>query len=256
MLAAVIALVAGCDDPTLARRPPALDAMVVFMILDPDSATQPLLLYAADGSGPVPGVMGEISRSGSTVASEGAFQFSWPCADRYGPLGGAGVPACIDFDFKPDPGATYGVTVTGDGYPPVSAAVTVPGDFAIRGVVARGSPPGTDELDVTWTPSDGAHSYFVAVRPESVPPCTTVGACPSGWFAITTDTAFHGSVPAEDLEGSEGPWLVDVYAVDRAAFEYLTTGTSDNLFPVHPVQNVQGGYGAVGAWVRRSRVLP
>jgi hypothetical protein len=48
---------------------------------------------------------------------------------------------------------------------------------------------------------------------------------------------------------------VDVYALDRALFEYLTTGASGDLFPVPPVQNIVGGHGAMGAWVRRTRRL-
>lgn len=227
--------------------------MVVLLLLDPDFSTQPLLAYAVNGVGPIPGARGEVYRGGELVAAEAASTFFWSCADRYGSLGGAGVPACIDFDLTPEFGATYEVRASGEGFPSISATVSVPGDFRVREVTARGTPPGTEELQVRWTPSSGAYRYVVALRPQMEPRCIAMNNCRQGWYAVTSDTVLREKVPAAELEGAEGPWSVDVYAMNQAAYEYLTTGTAGNLFPVPPVQNVNGGYGAAGAWVRRSK---
>ncbi len=80
-----------------------------------------------------------------------------------------------------------------------------------------------------------------------------------GWFAVTRDTVLETAVAGKGAEGSAnggGPWYVDVYAVSRSLHDYLTTGSTSELLPVPPVQNVKGGYGAVGAWVMRSYTLP
>lgn len=252
MLPLVAMLVGGCDDPTLSRRPPELAAMVVFLMLDPEFSTQPLIAWAADGVGPIQDARGEVYRGGELVSADTASRFFWSCADRYGSGGGAN-PSCIDFGFKPEFDATYEVRASGAGFPPISATASVPGDFQLRAVTARGTPPGTDTLELRWTPSSGVHRYVVALRPTTEPRCLTMNACRQGWYAVTTDTVFSGKVPAGELEGAEGPWSVDVYSMNQSGYEYLTTGTAGNLFPVPPVQNVRGGYGAVGAWVRRSK---
>jgi hypothetical protein len=253
MLPLVLFSVDGCDDPTLSRRPPEITAMVVLLVLDPDFSTQPLLAYPANAVGPMAEVRGEIYRDAQLVSADTASKFAWSCAARYGSLDTAGEPSCIDFGFTPEFGVTYDVRASGDGYPPVSASASVPGDFQVREVIARGSPPGTEELEVRWTPSSGAYRYVVAMRGQDEPRCLIMNSCRQGWYGVTTDTVFSGKVPASELEGTEGPWSVDVYSMNQSAYEYLTTGTAGNLFSVPPVQNVSGGYGAVGAWVRRSK---
>jgi hypothetical protein len=66
-------------------------------------------------------------------------------------------------------------------------------------------------------------------------------------------------VAAEDSAfGSSysGPYYVDVYAMDRHAYEDVMTGSGSEFLPVPPSENVVGGFGAVGAWVIRSTPLP
>lgn len=49
--------------------------------------------------------------------------------------------------------------------------------------------------------------------------------------------------------------MLDVLAVDRHFHAFLTTGDQGNLHDVHPVQNVNGGYGVVGSYLHRSREI-
>ncbi|HEY0035512.1 MAG TPA: DUF4249 family protein, partial [Longimicrobium sp.] len=164
-------------------------------------------------------------------------------------------PRCLDFRFTPRPGASYRVSVSADGFAAASGTVLVPGDFVVKAVEVRGALPGTEGLEAAWSASAGAYRYVVTVRPTTAPECVRIRSCDKRWFAVTSDTTLSTTVPADELSGGEGPWSVDVYALDRALYEYLTTGASGDLFPVAPVQNVQGGHGAVGAWLRRSRPL-
>lgn len=260
-ITALASLLAGCDDPTLARQPPALDELRVFLILDPDAASQPLLVQPTTPGQLLEDLRGEVSRNDAAVAAavgqnDDGNEFL-PCAARYGSLDSEAFPRCLAFQFAPEPEAVYRVRVEAAGRPPASATVSVPGDFELREVSADGDPPGTTGLEVRWTPSAGAYRYLVALRAETEPRCVRIQDCDQGWFAVTQDTALRASVPAEELAGGGGPWFVDVYAMDRAVYEYLTTGTSGDVFPVPPVQNVNGGYGAMGAWVVRSaRIRP
>jgi len=254
MLAALL-LATGCDDPTHARTPPRVNALSIFLVLDPDSLVQPLLAYPTNSADVIQGLSGTVHSGGALVASGSMAALPSACTERYWTSGSAGLPRCVPFQFSPRPGATYRVSVSGEGYPAAAATATVPGEFQVREVVARGTPPGTEELRVSWTPSKGAYRYVVALRPQTAPRCVRIRACTQGWYAATTDTVLQTRVPASELQGGEGAWFVDVYAMDRAVYEYLTTGSSGNLFPVPPVQNVEGGYGAVGAWVRRSRLV-
>jgi hypothetical protein len=250
---------AACDDPTMTRPPPGLSAMTLFLILDPDAEVQPLLVKPAETVGGLGGLAGEIRRGGTVVASvprttgapENEF---YPCAARYGALQVA-PPRCLSFAHRPEYGATYTVSASADAYPLASGSTTVPGNFTITSATASGTPPGTGGLRATWTRSMGVYRYIVTVRPASAPECVTALSCEQGWFVATQDTVIDAAVPAEALSGGGAPFHLDVYAVDEALYQYLTTGTSGNLFPVGAVQNVRGGYGAVGSWVRRSQQL-
>jgi hypothetical protein len=259
-LAAIAALLlAGCDDPMATRRPPNLPELRVFLIVDPDAASQPLLLQPVGARVVLERVRGEVRLDNQPVASitaptipENEFL---PCAMRYGILDADAQPRCLDFRFAPRYGASYRVSVSADGFQEVSGTVTVPGDFSVRTVVSRGAPPGTQGLEAAWSRSTGVYRYVVTLRPTIAPECVRIRSCDQRWFAVTTDTTIQTTVPADKLAGGEGPWFLDVYAVDRPLYEYLTTGASGDLFPVPPVQNVQGGHGAVGAWLRRSKQL-
>lgn len=260
-LLALLGIIASgaCDDPTATRTPPGLGSMTLFLILDPDAGVQPLLIKPAETRGDLHGLAGEVSVGGATVAAipriDGVPHGEWyPCAARYGAIVG-GPPRCLTFSLRPQHGVTYRVSASADGYPTASGTTTVPGDFRITHAEARGELPGTGGLQASWTASAGTYRYVVAVRPASLPRCVEIASCEQGWFVATQDTTIQATVPGEALAGGGGPWHLDVYAVDRPLFLYLTTGTSGNLFPVGAVQNVQRGFGAVGSWVHRSRDL-
>lgn len=262
--AAAALLLAGCDDPARLLTPPPVRSMSLYMVLDPDRPEQPLLVKSPQADEPVLALRGEVRQAAATVESiapegDGTRDDYGPCIHSYGHIvHTGGPPRCLAFSFSPRHGATYAVSVAAQGRPTASATVTVPGPFKIRSAAAQGSPPGTDGLQAAWTRSEGAYRYVVALRSDSLyscyydPTCSEPDWDTQAWWVATTDTAIEVRVPADRLRGGMGGWRVEVYAMDRHVFDFLSTGTVAEPFPVPPRQNVQGGYGAVGAWVRRS----
>jgi hypothetical protein len=258
LLAATLLLaaltVAGCDDPLAPRRAPGMRAMSLFMILDPDRPTQPVLVAPVMESGFVD-LRGEVLEGDRTVAAEptdtAKVDEDWlPCADRYGSL--VNSPSCLVFDFTPRYGATYRVAVSARDRPTAAATTTVPGNFAIVSHEAEGSPPGTTRLRATWTSSAGVYQYVVAVRGEGHIWCYPDSVCNERWYAVTQDTSLSVTIDAKYFKSAPGPYFLDVYAMNRDVFGYLMTGSTSGLFPVPPAQNVEGGAGGVGAWVKRA----
>lgn len=253
---------AGCDDPTATRLAAPLAGIRMFLIVDPDQPSQPLLIKPADEGGSLANLRVEIRTADGQLVStrilppeyEG-FELQ-PCIRRYGSIVGGNAPYCLDLEFAVRKGEQYEVRVLADDQPTATARFTVPGAFSLLQATADGGSSAPTRLDVQWTPSAGAYRYLVAVRPTTPPPCVEQGSCQRNWFAATTETSLVTTVPGGELDGAAGPYFVDVYAVDRAIYEYMTSGVAENLFPVSPVQNVEGGRGAAGAWVRQSRQLP
>lgn len=261
-LAAVLCAASACDDPMTVRYAPPNEGLRLFLIVDPDQPTQPLLVKHADDARTLSDVRVEISTAdGRTVSSRVVppERPEWerlPCHERYGTITGGREPRCLNLDFAVRKGESYRLSVMAEGVPTAVARFTVPGGFSLTSVEARGAPPGTQGLDAAWTASPGAYRFVVAVRPTTLAACVTIRSCERRWFAVTTATTLSTAVPEGELAGSAGPYFVDVYAMDRALYEYLTSGVSQEMFPVPPVQNVEGGRGAVGAWVRLSHRLP
>jgi hypothetical protein len=261
---AVALVLAGCDDPSQPLTPPQVRSLSLYMVLDPDQPEQPLLVKAPQAADPVLSPRAEVLRDGTpleSIALEGSGEGDnpYPCTGRYGSLiHTGGPPRCLTFRFTPQHGATYRVAAGAQARPDASATTTVPGRFEIRAAVAEGDVPGTAGLRATWTRSEGAYRYVVALRSDSLASCVYDPTCSEGdwdtqaWWVATTDTTLETTVPRDRVRGGMGGWRVEVYAMDRAIFEYLSTGTSAEPFPVPPRQNVLGGYGAVGSWVRRS----
>lgn len=260
-----IALLVACDDPTALRIPPEIDAMRVLLILDPDKPSQPALVTNVAAVEAVESLIGEMRSGGETIAGAAGTE-PWdnnelrPCIGRYGTLVSRGAQLrCLDFQATAEHGAAYHVTIQAAGRPALSGTTRVPGDFRLLNAEATGSPPGTEVLRAVWSPSDGAYRYLVGLRSEN-PPWGCGENCYAepdrqGWLLATADTVIETVVSgqaAEEIATGSGNWYVDVYAVDRGLYEYLMTGTPGHLFPVPPLQNVDGGYGVVGSWVRRS----
>lgn len=255
----------GCQEPTAPPSSPGTtNRLTLFMVLDPDAMLQVLTVEASETGGQLEDVAAEVYRipspesteQGVLVASaraEPTFDRDelHPCIARYGILDSKSAIRCLRFAFDPEPGVAYRVVVRAAGRPTASATTRVPQAFRILDATASGKPPRVGELRARWTESGGAYRYFVALRPAVAPRCPNVNGCSDGWYASTERTEVSAHVPEGALKG-EGQWLLDVYAVDRALHEYLSTGSGGALYPVPPVQNVTGGYGAVGSWLRRS----
>lgn len=260
-------ILAGCDDPLAPREPAEVRALTVFMILDPDAPAQSALIAPTATTDTLPALTGEFGPANgeATVQATGAASSEYTalrsCLWTYGsiPFRTAAPPRCLTFPATPHHGERYRVTIAAPGWTPATGTTRVPGEFEIRSAVARGDPPGTRGIEIHWTRSQGVYRYLVGLR-AAVPPWDCGFDCYAppdrqGWFEATTDTTLKTTITgaaAEELTGTTGPWYVDVYAVDRAAYDFLMTGTTGELFSVPPIQNVEGGYGAIGSWVRRS----
>ncbi len=254
-------VIAGCNLPAMFEPPAEQSAqrLQLFMVLDPARSTQVLLVEPVDAEEP----LGEVAASmyqiaaGDTVLVADAVTSAGlaPCTDRYGRLGGWDF-ACAVFDAPVEPGVRYLVRVTSAGRPTATATAVVPGDFEIVYAEASGQPPGTGGLTVEWSASAHAQGYFVSVRPSTEPDCARTATCPDGWFVSTVGNAVQTTIPRDLLPKHLGRWILEVHALDAVLLEHLTTGSGGSLFPVPPVQNVEGGFGAVGAWAARSQLLP
>jgi hypothetical protein len=248
---------AGCDDPTTPRQLPVIQSMRLLLILDADQPEQPILVQHVS-HGHLPELRGTLSDGTqqwvATSTDDSPNSEEWfPCSERYG--GFVDLPRCLTFGVSARFGVTYEVSISALGVPTATATATVPGDFRIVSFSSEGRPPGTTRLRLTWTRSAGSHRYVVAIRGEKTYNCFPDSVCDQRWSLATQDTTLDGTVGAEFFANTTGPYFVDVYAMNRSIFEYLTTGSRSEFFPVPPAQNVQGGYGAVGAWVRRSAAL-
>ncbi|MEX2472257.1 MAG: hypothetical protein WEA34_08770 [Gemmatimonadota bacterium] len=254
-------VIAGCNLPAMFEPPAEQSAqrMQLFMVLDPAQSTQVLLVEPVDAEEPLGDVPASLYRleAGDTVlvAHAGTSASLAPCTDRYGRLGGWDF-ACAVFDASIQPEAQYLVRVTSAGRPTATATAVVPGDFEIVYAEASGRPPGTGGLTVEWSQSAHARGYFVSVRPSTEPDCARTATCPDGWFVSTVGNEVETTIPEDLLPKHLGRWILEVHALDAVLLEHLTTGSGGSLFPVPPVQNVDGGYGAVGAWASRSQILP
>jgi hypothetical protein len=174
------------------------------------------------------------------------------CVARYGEIVGGG--RCADIAIAIRTGGTYRVRVSATDYDSATATTTVPTDFAIVSHSVAGRPPGTFTLNATWRSSAGTHRYVVAVRgvATEAESCDPDYRCTDRWFIVTADTTLAATVDARYFIAAGAPYFLDIYAMNEDVYGYLITGNTDSSFPVAPAQNVVGGYGSLGAWVRRS----
>jgi hypothetical protein len=251
-------VLATCSDPTDPREIPVTQSMRLLLILDPDRATQPILVqHVSHGRLPeLRGTLSDGTQQWDTLSADDSPNSEewYPCSERYGGI--VDFPRCLVFGVAARFGGTYEVSVSALGVPTATATATVPGNFRIVSFSSEGRPPSTTRLRLTWTSSAGSHRYVVAIRGEKTFNCFPDSVCDDRWSLATRDTTLDETVGGEFFANTTGPYFVDVYAMDRSIFEYLTTGSRGEFFPVPPAQNVRDGYGAVGAWVRRSAVLP
>ncbi|HEY9226791.1 MAG TPA: hypothetical protein VIP11_09105 [Gemmatimonadaceae bacterium] len=251
----VVTLGVSCDDPSRILDIPDVRAIRVFMILDPDSTTQPILAQHVSGEA-LDNLRATVSQGAELVSAgaspgPGTYEEMGPCGARYGGWL-VNSPRCVVVPFRPGVGRTYDVAVSADGRSTARATTTIPGDFRIVSHTVRGNPPGTGGLQVTWTKSVGVFRYVIAIRGVAVRNCPSDSDCHPRWFAVTEDTTISATVPGDRFEDASGPWYLDVYAMNEDLYTHFMTGASGTFFPVPPAQNVTDGLGVVGAWVRRS----
>ena len=239
--------------------------MAVFMIMEPLQLIQPLEIQETPGLTNTAAEM--VVQSGdSLVASVTAVPppmfsgaASSTCANRHGLHGGSSLDSlswttqCVPVGFDARYGVAYRVTVTREGRRTAAGSTVVPGDFEIVEGEISGDPPG--RVTATWTRSAGAYRYLVALAGIEPRPGDFGGAChqPScvRWFVVTQDTAIVADIDPRFVEHTRPPYSVRVWAVSRELFEGIMTGATSGFFPIPPTQNVSGGMGTIGAWVRR-----
>ena len=245
LLLAGLLAAAGCSDPAawVEYTYDEDQKLVLLAILNPEVDTQRIELGSS--------TVGDHALAGDGVWLTGGGESvelsrsEHPCLSSY---------ECFTTDRALEPGVEYAVQARADGYPAVTGTTVTPGPFRIHGYVAGGDPPGTDSLFVSWSPSEGAFRYLVAIHAPGAD-CVAVTGC-TGWLVPSRDTLYSGAVPLALYPRSDGPAYLAVYALDKALYEYLMTGTEGSLFAVPQVQNVEGGYGVVGSWIRRVVELP
>ena len=277
---AVATLPGSCGSPAAPSHfPEALnDRLIVFAVLDADSARQVIEVAGADHfARPYLSELRVTIHSRNTAPGEPEWTLiaEWDSARA----AGAGVSMtdyeqcrrhhdgwaekslgdinwsgdgryCMTPEAQLEVGATYRVQATADGRLPASGVTTVVGDFAVE-VAALSGDRGSYALSAGWTPSTEAHRYFVAVR-RRYRSCMN---CVETWYADVDEPGFAGKVPDLAVDSAGPDPMLDVVAMDRHLYTYLTTGNRGNLHEVHPVQNVRNGYGVVGAATYRSRRL-
>ena len=280
-LAAATALPGSCGSPAAPGDfPEALDdRLMVFAVLDADSARQVVEVAAADHytrphlsgvrvaihrrnaapGGPEWTLVAEWDSARAAAAGVAMSEYTqcvrnndgW-AVKSFGIVAGPGGHQryCMTPEARLEVGATYRVEATADGRVPAWGETTVVGDFAVE-VAALSGDRGSYALSAEWTPATAAHRYFVAVR-RRYGFCIN---CVETWYADVAEQTFGGSIPDLAVDSAGPDPMLDVGAMDRHLYTYLTTGHKGNLHAVHPVQNVRNGYGFVGSATYRSRRL-
>lgn len=260
VLALCAVLAGGCHDPTATRLAPREKQLLIMLDLDPELDVQPLFATTFDLRAPEDLVAELWSNDSlvSTAVPEGLYE----CRLRFNGIQ-TGITGqhnyCRVFYYRPSYGSTYKLVVHSSGRPTATAETTVPGDFQVVGGTIEGDPPGTEKLDVTWTRSEPSYRYVVFVRDRSYGPLgiysvhqNSLPGLSPGWTLTTTDTTVSTRRPRDQVwDGMDGDWVVAVYAVDRALYDFMTSGGTDGLFPVPPISNMVNAHGVFGSWVRR-----
>jgi hypothetical protein len=245
----------ACDDPMAIRPAPAETRLNAYLVLFPDSATQYAMVYPANArDGFLTNVSATISDGTTTLTGSVQTGAGYDaCITHAGGLIGGGT--CLTFDLVPQFGRTYQFQAGAPGRSSLAGSISIPADFQLVSTATTGAPHSSSTINLTWTRSAGAYRYVVALRQNHQTFCAPDSSCRPRWYAVTTDTTLTGTILPEHFIGGDGPWFVDVYSMNRDTFGYLMTGAGTELFSVPSVGNLQGGFGAVVAYVRRSREI-
>lgn len=280
-LVAAATLPGSCGNPAAPSDFPKTldDRLIVFAVLDADSARQVVEVAAADHytrprlsgvrvtihrrnsapGGPEWTLVAEWDSARAAAAGVAMNEYAtcrrdndgW-AAKSFGIVVRPGHDGryCMTPEARLEVGATYRVEATADGRVPAWGETTVVGDFAVE-VAGLSGNRGSYALSAGWTPAAAAHRYFVAVRRRH----RFCINCVETWYADVGAPTFAGNIPDLAVDSAGPDPMLDVAAVDRHLYAYLTTGHRGNLHQVHPVQNVRDGYGFVGSATYRSRRL-
>lgn len=254
-LAAMGVAVTGCGGNWAIDLPLLLDDRIVLDApLNPDSAEQAIVVHPVNEGTWLEGTVVTIHEARETeagtywslVAVTREVRDGW-CGGDY--FSGDGFVQCLVLSADLEPGATYRVEVSAGKHAPAWGVTRAVGDFSVDS--ARLSDrQGVRVLSASWTRSVAAHRYMVSLRryqnPDEVRP-------PEGWYLAVEGTSVTTTVPESAVEKAVKPLILDVVAVDEHLYSYITTGNDGEIFPVMPIQNVEGGFGYVGSLRFRSR---
>ena len=243
----------ACDDLTF-PEPPALfeDRLVLIAVFNPDSTTHPVLVWSAEAGRPLNGIGAKLYRAGSTEgdawelldSTEDTTDLS-VCGRRYGDL--FSEPRCLVLTGQVHAGRSYLVEVTASGRSPARGSTEMVGGFQIESATVSGA-NASAVLSAGWTRSRGASHYLVSLRRYAESRLRDY----QGWFVSVEGTSISGDVPRQAIQDALEPLTLDVAAIDKNLFSYMTTGNGGGAFAVPPVQNVEGGFGVVGSMLLRS----
>ena len=233
-----------------------LDTLVVLGVLEADLAEQQILIARASAGEEIEGLRAIVrDGSGAVVLDSAVPAFSFdalrPCQLRYGNIVTNGTPRCASLDWQPNAGASYTITLVADNAPAVTATVDVPTEPVVTALEGEFTGATPSSIDATWTRSEHAHRYYLMLRPAELPECFQRLECrDAGWTEQTADTSVAAAIDRTQLHDARGPWTLVLLAVPEELHRYINSGSSEDLFPVSPADNIDGGSGVLGAWAR------
>ena len=225
--------------------------------LNPDSAEHLVRAWPVSAAAERPSVTVELYRgtpnggalSWTLVASAKDKEDDRLCAGQpyYTGLQPNHVFLCLAPAAMLDPGAAYMVEASAEGYRTARGHTRAVGDFEVNSaVLTRDDASAT--LDASWNASVATHRYFVALRRLHPP----YGENPKGWYVEVDGTSATVSVPSKAIDEAVEPVTLDVTALSKELYDYLTSGSEGDFFSVPPIQNVENGFGFVGSMRVRS----
>ena len=259
LVAAVVVGSGACNEFIQIADPPEVldDRLIVFAVLDPDSALHPLVVESAEARRQLTGTVARLYR-----ADEGSQGVAWTlvdttaqlldqetCEPRYRNIGSS-PPKCLALEAMLEPGTTYRVEVSSQDRATARGETKVVGPFTVdSAALSDGGESPT--LTATWTPSQVAETYLVSMRRYNKP---LLGG-ERGWFTDVAATSISIRVPEGVLDNALRPLTLDVVALDPHLWAYMTSGSGGEGLTIPPLQNVDGGFGVVGSYTFRSRRL-
>ena len=155
---------------------------------------------------------------------------------------------CLGPEAVLKPGGTYRVQAVAEGYHLASGVATVPGDFEVT-VAEMSNRDGVHTIEAAWSRARDAPRYLLGIRRIWVD-CIN---CSRAWTVSLDSTSFSGSVPQAVVDSMGPTPTVEVMAADQHFHAFVTSGLGARLLTVHPIQNVEGGFGVVGSVRYRTR---